>query len=157
MESDTQIAMDAKFVKGDWISFDEVVISYSSQYNETSSQLKNLLNPDPKTTGQGWNSGSHAPGWIKIDLKEYAFVENICLLVNISPNCDVHYICEFELVHDVNQTKRKIVDETTEVHWHGKKINIQVGCIIKSVLIKTISSKSWIAWSKILLKRKKED
>ena len=157
MESDTQKATPVKFAKEDYISFDEVVISFSSQWNQHSDHLLNLLNPDEQTMGQGWNSGAHAPGWIKIDLKEYTFVENIFLVVNIQPNCDVHYICEFELVHDINQTKRKIVDETTEVHWAGKKIKIDVGFVIKSVLVKTISSKSWIAWSKILLKRKKED
>jgi len=45
-----------------------------------------------------------------------------------------------------------IVDETNlELHWLGKRIKVKVGQMMKSFMVKTIKSESWIAWSRILL------
>ena len=153
MEADDYIAKKTSASEKSYFTYEDVVLTFSSQYAETKSDLVNLLNPNLELgTKQGWNSGNHAPAWIKISLKEYAFVEEIELIVNILPSCEVSYVCEIEVVHDLNQTKRKIVDETNlELHWLGKRIKVKVGQRMKSFMVKTIKSESWIAWSRILL------
>lgn len=154
MEFDETIAKKTS-AKGIYLSFDDVVITYSSQYQNTSPDLKHLLNPDRTLgTGQGWNSGTHPPAWIKLTLKEPVFIEEAELMVNISPDCEVTYQCEMEVETERDFTRRRIVDETTqEMHWAKKIIKVKVQQRIRSFMVKTTGSKSWVAWSRILLMR----
>ncbi len=123
------------------LSYSDVEITYSGRSGDG---IVNFLNTNIEQ-GNGWNSGGFPLGWINVKLKIPCYLKKMVLVCDISPACQVIYKIEI-----FSHASAKLI-EKEEFHTSGQQLEFEINDEVDSIKITTLSSKSWVAWRRMLL------
>ena len=106
----------------------------------------------PGNLGTGFNAGGYAPVYIQLELPTEYNISSICLLCSQAPNG----VTWHQLLAGPNTTSMSVVANMSGFTSAGQWLNTTFTpplTRVRSIVLATLSSPSWVAWVKFLVYR----